>query len=65
MIIVITLKETYLYFDAFLIICCDQLRCIFSSTLSRINFKKIIDTIGHFFLSMSLFLSDPFALEVE
>ena len=65
MTIVITLKQTYLYFDAFLIICCDQLRCIFSSTLSRINCKKIIDTIGHFFLSMSIILTDLFALEIE
>ena len=64
MTIVITLKQTYLYFDAFLIICCDQLRCLFGRTLSRIYFKKIIDTIGHFFLSMSIILTDLFALEI-
>ena len=60
-----TLKQTYLHFNPFLIIYCQQVRCLFRITLSRISFKKIIDTIGHFFLSMSLFLSDPFALEVE
>ena len=63
--LVATLKQTYLHFNPFLIIYCQQVRCLFRITLSRISFKKIIDTIGHFFLFMSLFLSDPFALEVE
>ena len=65
MTIEVTLKQTYLNFDPTLFILREQLRYIFRKTLSRISFKKIIDTIGHFFLSMSLFLSDPFALEVE
>ena len=65
MTIVITLKQTYLYFNSFLIICYDQLRCLFKRTLSRISFKKIIDPIGQFFLSMSLILTDPFSLEVK
>ena len=63
--IVITLKQTYLYFNSFLIICYDQLRCLFRRTISRINLKKIIDTIGHFFLSMSFILPHPFALESD
>ena len=65
MTLVATLKQTYLHFNPFPIIYCQQVRCLFRITLSRISFKKIIDTIGHFFLSMSLFLSDPFSLEVE
>ena len=63
--IVVTLKQTYFHFDTFLVICCDQLRCLFKRTLSRINLKKIIDTIGHFILSMSFIWTDPFSLEVE
>ena len=63
--LVSSLKQTYLHFNPFLIIYCQQVRCLFRITLSRISFIKIIDTIGHFFLSMSLILSDPFALEVE
>ena len=61
--LVATLKQTYLHFNPFLIIYCQQVRCLFRITLSRISFKKIIDTIGHFFLSMSFILSHPFALE--
>ena len=61
----VTLKQTYFHFDTFLVICCDQLRCLFKRTLSRINLKKIIDTIGHLFLSMSIILTDLFALEIE
>ena len=38
--IVITLKQTYLHFNPFLIICCHQLRCLFRIALSRISFKK-------------------------
>ena len=63
--LVATLKQTYLHFNPFLIIYCQQVRCLFRITLSRISFKKIIDTIGHFFLSMSFILPDPFILEVE